>query len=217
MLVACWSAKGGAGTTVVSATLGLLLARSSASGSLLVDLAGDVPATLARPEPLGPGLTDWLAAGPQVPVDALRRLEVDGAGGARVVPRGQGPLPPSRDRAEVLAAVLAADPRPVVVDCGSDPAHPVVGAVAAAGESLLVTRACYLALRRALASPIRPTGVVLVREPERSLGRPEVEELLRVPVRVEVPFDVAVARAVDAGQLPTRLPRTLEKALRRAA
>nr|MBA3268215.1 hypothetical protein [Acidimicrobiia bacterium] len=55
MLIACWSPKGGSGTTVVATALGLILAGSEGS-SLLVDLAGDVPATLGLPEPAGPGL-----------------------------------------------------------------------------------------------------------------------------------------------------------------
>jgi hypothetical protein len=33
-------------------------------------------------------------------------------------------------------------------------------------------------------------------------------------VRAEVPIDVAVARAVDAGMLARRVPRALERALR---
>ena len=37
MLVACWSAKGGSGTTVVAAALAAVLARSSSSGAVLVD------------------------------------------------------------------------------------------------------------------------------------------------------------------------------------
>jgi len=49
VLIACWSTKGGAGTTVVTAALGLVLARRHPAGALLVDLAGDLPAALGLP------------------------------------------------------------------------------------------------------------------------------------------------------------------------
>ncbi len=73
-------------------------------------------------------------------------------------------------------------------------------------HSLLVTRACYLALRRAADPPLRPSGVVLVTEPGRALDRTDVEQVVGAPVRAEVAFDPAVARAVDAGLLASRLP-----------
>ena len=217
MLVSCWSAKGGSGTTVVSVALGLVLARTS--DVLLVDLAGDVPGALGLPEPDSPGVTAWLAAGDDVGVDALERLEVPARPGLAVLPRGTGPLPAGAARVELLAAHLAADPRPVVVDCGLVPREPAAVTVlaGAATQSLLVTRACYLALRRAVHLPVRPSGVVLITEPGRALTRSDVEQIVGVAVRAEVALDPAVARAVDAGLLGSRLPRALERALRRAA
>jgi hypothetical protein len=88
---------------------------------------------------------------------------------------------------------------------------------AAATVSLLVMRPCYLALRRAAAAPIAPSGVVVVHEPDRSLGVAEVEDVLGVPVVAEVAYDPAIARAVDSGLLGQRLPRGLERSLRDAA
>jgi len=104
-----------------------------------------------------------------------------------------------------------------VADCGSGPAGAGLAVAAGAPTSLLVLRPCYLALRRAVRAPLRPSGVILVSEPGRSLGRADVEDVLGVPVRAVVGVDPAVARAVDAGLLPTRLPRSLERALRHAA
>ncbi|MDP9072524.1 MAG: hypothetical protein M3N68_14820 [Actinomycetota bacterium] len=214
MLIACWSVKGGSGTTVVAAALALILARSAAPGTVAVDLAGDLPAVLGLPEPTGAGVSDWLGAGPDVPSDALARLEVDAGQGLRLLPRGAGPL--AAAGGERLASALCGHGR-VVVDCSSG-SEPVGLAVAASASlSLLVLRPCYLALRRALAAPLRPSGVILVDEPGRSLGRGDVEEVLGVPVRARVAWDPTVARCVDAGLLAGRVPRALERALRQAA
>ncbi|HEX7443198.1 MAG TPA: hypothetical protein VF320_04895 [Acidimicrobiales bacterium] len=222
MFVALWSVKGGSGTSVVSAALALVLARRSVEGALLVDLAGDLPAVLGLPEPSGPGLGGWFAAGPDVPQDGLSRLEVPAADGLTLIPRGSGALGPF-DRAEALAAGLALESRSVVIDGGLiDPAQPAgdgaaSALIAGAEQSLLVTRPCYLALRRAVSSPLRPTGVVLVTEPGRALGRRDVEQVIGVDVVAEVPVDAAVSRAVDAGLLSGRLPASLARALGRAS
>jgi len=217
MLVACWSVKGGSGTTVVAAGLAVLLARARTPGgaadAVAVDLAGDLPAVLGLPEPAGPGVAEWLLAGAELGPDALARLEVEAGPGLRLLPRGDGPLPADGDR---LAAALAG-PRAVVVDCGSAGGEAGLAVAAAASLSLLVLRPCYLALRRAVAAPIRPSGVILVTEEGRALGRQDVEDALGVPVRAEVAWDPAVARCVDAGLLGGRVPRTLERALRRAS
>jgi MinD-like ATPase involved in chromosome partitioning or flagellar assembly len=215
MLVACWSSKGGAGTTVVAASLAILAARRSPLGSLLVDLAGDAPAALGLPEPDGPGIAGWLAAGREVPADALHRLEVPAGGDVSLLPRGGGPL--AAERADVLAALLDADARPVVVDCGADPRDTALTVAGAATRSVLVTRPCFLALRRALTAPLRPSEVVLLTEPGRSLSRVDVEACIGAPVVAEVAVDPAVARAVDAGLLATRLPRRLARELGCAA
>ena len=215
MLVACWSSKGGSGTTVVATTLALLLARQSPTGALLVDLAGDAPAALGRPDPTGPGVAGWLAAGDDVPADALSRLEESVAPGLALLARGPGSL--ATERADLLAPLLGADPRPVVADCGTDPAGAARAVAAGATRSVLVTRPCFLALRRALTLPLRPSEVILLTEPGRSLTRSDVEGCIGAPVVAEVAVDPLVARAVDAGLLATRLPRGLARELSRAA
>ena len=216
MHLSCWAVKGGVGTTVVTAAIGLTFHRAGRD-VLLVDLAGDLPAALGLPEPDGPGLTDWLAAGDDVPADGLGRIEQAALPGLAVLPRGSGRVGPT---ARVEALVTALDPgRAVVVDCGvlggAEPDRAVVAARST--HSLLVTRACYLALRRASDPPLRPSGVVLVTEPGRALDRDDVERVVGAPVRAEVALDPAVARAVDAGLLAHRLPRGLERSLRHAA
>jgi MinD-like ATPase involved in chromosome partitioning or flagellar assembly len=213
MLVACWSCKGGAGTTVVAAALAL---SHAAGGALLVDLAGDLTVVLGlEADDGGPGLAGWLAAGPDVPVDALSRLERAVAPGVGLLERGEGALDPGR--ADVLASLLAADDRLVVADCGTAPGGAALAVAAAASRSVLVTRACFVALHRARRAPLHPSGVVLVAEPGRSLGRRDVEVTLDAPVVAVVEDDPAVARAVDAGLLRSRLPKALVRELRGVA
>jgi hypothetical protein len=213
MLVACWSCKGGSGTTVVAAALAL---SHAAGGAVLADLAGDLPVVLGLdPDEAGPGLAGWLAAGPDVPLDALARLERAVAPGLGLLERGDGVLEPAR--ADVLAALLAADDRLVVADCGTGPGGAALAVAAAASRSVLVTRACFVALHRARRAPLHPSGVVLVAEPGRSLGRRDVEVHLDAPIVAVVEDDPAIARAVDAGLLRSRLPRALVRELRDVA
>ena len=217
MLIACWSPKGGSGTTVIACGLAAVLSRSSAPrGALLADLCGDASTVLGVAEPTGPGLAEWLAAGPDIGATALGRLEVEAAAGLRLLAwRPPGPeFRLGAGRGEALVEALSADPRPVVADCGTGATGAGLALAAGAEVSLLVLRPCYLGLRRALAAPVRPSGVVLVTEAGRALGRRDVEEVLGVPVRAEIPFDEVVARAVDAGLLARRVPRPLERALR---
>jgi Flp pilus assembly CpaE family ATPase len=222
MLVTCWSVKGGSGTTVVAAALAVLLARRMPGEVLLVDVGGDAPAALGLPDLGGPGVLDWLSAGPPgLEPEALRRLEVEAGSGLRLLPRGSMSSASASASAfgghgveRLLEAV--ADRAAVVVDAG--PSSPFAFDLAAgATVSLLVLRPCYLALRRALAAPVRPSAVVVIEEVGRALDPTDIEDVLGVPVRAVIPWDAAIARCVDAGLLGARLPRPLAAALRRAA
>ncbi|MTA43546.1 MAG: hypothetical protein F2567_10995, partial [Actinobacteria bacterium] len=214
MVFSCWSAKGGSGTTVVSVALAVLLGQQSDAGSVYVDLEGDAPTVFGMPEPDGPGLSDWFAASESVGVSAIERLERPVANAVRLVPRGRREFS-GDERARICIERLNADERPVVVDIGciagsGDPGDLVRRCFAEqATTSLLVTRPCFLSLRRALSLPLRPTGVVLIEEAGRALGRRDVEDVLGVPVIATIEVDAAVARAVDAGLLAARLPSSL--------
>jgi hypothetical protein len=212
VLISCWSVKGGSGTTVVAAALALALARTQPTA--LVDLAGDLPAALGLPDLEGFGLADWLAAGPEVPSEALDRIAVPAAPGLTLFPRG---APLGLGSGDDLVTALGGRGT-VVADCGViEPDRPTWAVAAQAQQSLLVLRPCYLALRRAVACPLRPSGVVLVDEPGRSLVRADFEVALGVPVRAQVPWTEAVARSVDAGLLASRMPRALRLAVAGAA
>lgn len=81
-----------------------------------------------------------------------------------------------------------------------------------ADEIVLVTRACYLALRRAM-NDLRlaeATKVVLIEEEGRSLTERDVASCTGLPV-LTTPSTPTVARAVDAGLLATRVPPSLAR------
>jgi hypothetical protein len=223
-----WTAKGGSGASVVSAALAVLSSRSTPT--LLVDLGSDQPALLGlgaggasdgppTDEPAaGLGVLDWLAA-PCPPPDALARIEVRVGPTLSLLPTGRligtghpdGPgLAGDGRRAErldVLARLLGREERTVVVDVGSA-SHRYEPILARSSASVLVTRACYLALRRPVSSR-HVDRVVLIAEPGRALRRADVDAALPAPVSATVSWDPAIARAVDAGTLLRRVPRPL--------
>jgi hypothetical protein len=163
---------------------------------------------------------DWLAA-PAGDADALERLLVPVTSDLTLLPQGSSRVEPwAPSRARALADALDALRRRVVVDAGSRSACDEAGRhqclveeLARRGTSLLVTRACYLSLRRAVRSELRPDAAVLVVEPGRSLDAAAVADVLGVPVTARIDLDPAVARAVDAGLLVRRTPRPLARAV----
>jgi hypothetical protein len=215
VLLALWSPKGGSGTSVLAAACALVLARRG--GARVADLDGDQPALFGLGADPPTGLADWLAAGPEAPTDALERLTVEAATGVALIPRGAEPRPlapvPAAEAGAALGVALRDGPVPTVADLGRARSPAARAMVEVADASLVVVRGCYLTLRRAVHSaPLaRASGVLLVTEPGRSLGRREVEECLDRPVLAEVPVRAAVARAVDAGLLPVRLPEVLAR------
>jgi hypothetical protein len=85
------------------------------------------------------------------------------------------------------------------------------------GTALLVTRPCYLALRRAVNQKqcADVAGVVLVSEPGRSLLAEDITAVTGLPIIATIPVRADIARAVDAGVLADRLPEQLTTAARR--
>lgn len=221
--IALWSAKGGVGTTVCAVALSILLGHRDRE-ALLVDLAGDAPMVMAMPEPDGPGAIDWLAADDAVPFESIERLHRAITEGMAIVHRGRD-VAPRMSRVGALLTGLATQVGPVVIDAGVIPpsVRHDMGAgvrralVEGADRSLLVTRSCYVAIRRAKALDLRLDGVVLIEEPHRALGRTDVADVLGAPVVAAVPIDPAIARAVDSGLLVARLPTELRRGLAHVA
>jgi hypothetical protein len=225
MVTLCWAAKGGSGTTVVATALAL----SSPRPSLLVDLDGEIPAVLGVPEPDRPGVAEWLAS--DATADHLAELLIDIGPRTWLLPwrasssghagaDGRGNTTGSDDDRWASLGDWLHDWSvqwgcDVTIDVGTRTPPPAL--LERSDRSLLVTRPCYLALRRAVRSSVRPTGVVLVDEPGHGLGHRDIEHALGVPVDAIVSIDPMVSRAVDAGLLASRLPRVMTRALRRVA
>jgi hypothetical protein len=214
MYTLCWSPKGGSGTTLVTAVLAVLAARLQPT--VVIDLGGDIAPTLGADVAVAPGAGDWLCTS-GAPVERLWQLAhrcgpTDGPD-LRVVPQG---AMPAGDRlvdlaAERIAAAAATYDGLVIVDAGRIVPHGPL--VACAARSLMVVRPCFLALRRASVLDLTGSGIVLIDEPGRSLGRHDIEHALGVPVAAELPWDPAIARAVDAGLLRSRVPLPAARAL----
>jgi hypothetical protein len=220
VLLALWSPKGGSGTSVLAAACALVLGRRG--GARLADLDGDQPALFGLASEPPTGLVDWLGAGPEAPTDALERLTVEAAAGVALIPRGTPARPlapvPAAEAGAALAVALRDGLVPTVVDLGLAQTPAARAVLEVADASLVVVRGCYLTLRRAVrAAPLaHATGVVHVAEPGRAIGRRDVAGVLDRPVLAEVPVRAAIARAVDAGLLPTRLPDVLARPVHEA-
>ena len=221
MTVVCWSVKGGSGTTVTAASLTRVLADRSEAGALLVDTEGDALVVLGHEERAPRGVRTWLASADDVSPDALDRLIIDVGHNVRVLPAGDVPTSiPTPQRWAHLAEYLDARDESVVVDLGTLSSSPRSGRrvlLESAATSLLVIRPCYLAVRRAIEFPIRPSGIVLVREDDRSLTADDISTALGVPIIATVLIDSRIARVVDAGLLASRVPRPLMRAYRHVA
>ncbi len=213
-MIVCWSVKGGNGTTVVAAALALVLAQHHKAGARLIDMSGDTPSALGMSEPASEGIAEWLSATDRPGAAALNNLMLPVTAHLGVIPRGRNIIVPSLvnpDRLRDLANVIAESDLPTVVDAGSGLA--TIPIIEYATQSLLIIRPCYLALRRASLLTTKPDGVIVITEPGRALGVHDVESVVGAPVLAEIPFDPAIALAVDAGLLAGRVPTLLAKHL----
>lgn len=208
-MIVCWSAKGAAGTTTFVASWALSLPRPV----LAVDLAGELATVFGVDVGDSPGVLDWLASDAEpAQLESLCREITSSVSLLPVGDRSHSRAAIPGERWALLDRTLTGFTRAIVVDSGHAPPP-----ASTAEHSWLVTRPCYLALRAGAAHPARPTGVVVVGEPGRSLGRHEIEAAVGAPVVVELLADPAVARAVDAGLLTARLPWHMRRAMKSTA
>lgn len=206
----CWSVKGGVGTTVISAVVALQ--RSASHDVRLVDLMGDLPATLGIAEPSDQGIGEWLAN--EAAEETLEHLAISVTDHLDLLPRGSiSTSAHSLSRLKQFATLSSS--REVVVDAGTN--IPFIETLLPhATTSWLVLRPCYLALRRAVNTRLQLDGVILVNEPGRALSKRDVASVLSAPIVAEVELDPRLARVIDAGLLTTRLPASMNP-LQRAA
>lgn len=204
MYTICWSPKGGSGTTVVASTIALW----HEGPHTLIDLAGDLPAVLGLNDG-GQGIFDVLANATSLSVLHEVSIAIDERH-SLIRRGGEQAVPP--ERWHELALHLSSTGS-YTIDAGTltsanDVPMPLLQQ---ADQRLMVLRPCYLALRRArLISHFNPDGIILVDEPGRSLSAHDVANCLDTPVIAQIPCDPRVARAVDAGLLAIRPPRSLD-------
>ena len=215
MLVSCWSAKGGSGTTVVAAALAVV-ARPGATtdGALLVDPPATCPPCSACPSPTARAhrVVGRRAAVPPTPSPGSRspvrpglRLLPTGSRAARRARPGRGAgraarrrRPSGRGRRRGRGRRPERRPRrPRSPGCW--PPRPP--------SRLLVHPSCYLSPARARSPAVAAVGRRAGRRagPGARAGG-TIEDVVGAPVVAEVP-STPVARAVDAGLLGRRLPR----------
>ena len=179
------------------------------------------PPSSACPDSDRPGIDDWLRS--DAHVDQLDELVADADATTSLLPLRRSHGVPARSpidetRWSEFAHWLRRqhdDGVGVFVDGGSTAPNEIL--LAAADQALLVTATCYLSLRHATRSAVQPTGVILVDEPGRHMATRDVERCLGAPVVATVSIDPAIARAVDAGLLATRLPWAIGRELRKVA
>jgi len=178
----------------------------------LVDLMGDLPATLGIAEPTDQGIGEWLSN--DAAEETLEHLAIPVTDRLDLLPRGSISTDShSLRRLQQFAALPSS--REVVVDAGTNSSF-IETLLPFATVSWLVLRPCYLALRRAVSTRLRVDGVILVNEPGRALSKRDVASVLSAPIVAEVELDPRLARVIDAGLLTTRLPSSMNP-LQRAA
>lgn len=193
------SPKGGNCTTITTAAYALISANRG-TNTVLFDLCGDVPAAIGMAEPSSPGINDWLSEFSEGDAESLVKMGTPLMNGLVVVHRGSR-FVEGQPRWEELAEAIHALPHNVVIDAGTTF---VPEEVRKAMDSVtMVTRACYLSLRRATHLP-KPHNVIVIREEARALTINDVSNVLGVPRLAEIPYNPAISRAVDAGLLPSR-------------
>ena len=203
------SPKGGTGTSVVAASLAIV--SSSSSPTLLVDLSGDQAAILGLPQP-PIGLSDWANGMTYREFDEIISLCHDNL---YLAPTGTCDFETLNANAwdKLLRALSLkhSEGCNIIVDLGRADIPLALRKIV--DTCYLVTRPCYLALRRAVDLETAFSGVIVVNEPDRVLTSRDVESVLKLKCVAEIPYTSEISRRVDSGLLKSRLPMTLQSVL----
>ena len=203
------SPKGGTGTSVVAASLAIV--SSTSSPTLLVDLAGDQAAILGLPQP-PTGLSDWANGMTYREFDEIINLCHDNL---YLAPTGTFDFETLNANAwdKLLRALSLkhSEGCNIIVDLGR--ADIPIALRKIVDTCYLVTRPCYLALRRAVDLETAFSGVIVVNEPDRVLTSRDVESVLKLKCVAEIPYTSEISRRVDSGLLKSRLPMALQSVL----
>ena len=203
------SPKGGTGTSVVAASLAIV--SSSSSPTLLVDLSGDQAAILGLPQP-PIGLSDWANGMTYREFDEIISLCHDNL---YLAPTGTFDFETLNANAwnNLLRALSLkhSEGCNIIVDLGRADIPLALRKIV--DTCYLVTRPCYLALRRAVDLETAFSGVIVVNEPDRVLTSRDVESVLKLKCVAEIPYTSEISRRVDSGLLKSRLPMALQSVL----
>ena len=209
MLIILSSPKGGSGTSVVAASLAI--ASSSSTPTLLVDLAGDQAAIMGLPEP-PVGLSDWVKGMTHHDFDEIL---ITCNENLQLAPSGSSAIEILSTNAwnKLARAVTKkeADGCNIVIDFGQ--ANLPLAFDKLIHTHYMVTRPCYLSLRRAVNLDQRFSAVIVVQEHDRVLTTSDVESVMKLKCAAEVPYSSDISRRVDSGLLKSRLPLLLHAAL----
>lgn len=204
-ITAVYATKGGQGVTTTAATLAILTARAGRR-TLLVDTTGDLAAILnITSDRTEPGLAEYLEPASHITLNTITTNITDSLD---IIHRGNGPITYSTHTYGLLTNGLGQYDHVIIDTTDQDYAWTLP-----VNHRVLVTRPCYLALRRAPFAP-PPTAIVVINEPGRALNPNDIEAVIGIPVTATVPYTPTISRTIDAGLLNSRLPRELTRALR---
>lgn len=209
MLIILSSPKGGSGTSVVAASLAI--ASSSSTPTLLIDLAEDQAAIMGLPEP-PVGLSDWVNGMTHHDFDEILMTCNDNLW---LAPSGSSATEILSTNAwnKLAQAVMQkeSDGYNIIIDFGQ--ANLPLAFNKLTHTHYMVTRPCYLSLRRAVNLDQRFSGVIVVQDHDRVLTTSDVESVMKLKCVAEVPYSSDISRRVDSGLLKSRLPVPLHAAL----
>jgi len=209
MITILSSPKGGSGTSVVAASLAIV--SSSSIPTLLVDLAGDQSAIMGLPEP-PVGINDWANG---MTHREFEEILITCNDNLHLAPSGSSAIEIFSTGAwgNLARELMQRESNGVniIIDFGQGDLPLAFNKLA--DMHFMVTRPCYLSLRRTVNIEQKFSGVIVVQEHDRVLTTSDVESVMKLKCVAEVPYSSEISRRVDSGLLKSRLPVPLHAAL----